>query len=102
MIAFRAAGRGISRGVILSFYVADAAEEAGRLAAAGIPIVQPLRDEIFGQRHVIVADPDGVLIDSITPISPAVADSHNNFTRRAGDSGCASLVCRTYVWEDQL
>lgn len=65
------AGQGVSRGVILSFYVADAAEEANRLAAAGIKVVQPLRDEVFGQRHVIVADPDGVLIDVITPISPA-------------------------------
>lgn len=66
-----AARQGVSRSVILSFYVADAAKEANRLAAAGVSIVQPLRDEVFGQRHVIVADPDGVLIDVITPISPA-------------------------------
>lgn len=57
-------------GMILSFYVDDAAAEAIRLAAAGIPITQPLRDEVFGQRHVIVSDPNGLLLDIITPIAP--------------------------------
>ncbi len=59
-----------SRGVILSFYVADAASEAARLEKAGLPIAQSLRDEVFGQRHVIVSDPNGILIDIITPIEP--------------------------------
>lgn len=31
----------------------------------------PLRSEEFGQRHFIVADPNGVLIDVITPIPPS-------------------------------
>lgn len=57
-------------GVILSFYVEDAAAEAARLEAAGVTIAQPLRDEVFGQRHVIAADPNGILIDIITPIVP--------------------------------
>ena len=65
-----AIGRMPSQGVILSFEVADAAAEAARLADAGVPIVQPLRDELFGQRHVIAADPDGILLDIITPIPP--------------------------------
>lgn len=63
-------GRVPSKGVILSFYVDDAAAEAERLEAAGVTIAQPLRDEAFGQRHVIVADPNGILIDIITPIDP--------------------------------
>ncbi len=29
-----------------------------------------LRSEDFGQRHFIVADPNGVLVDVITPIPP--------------------------------
>lgn len=57
-------------GFILSFYVDDAAAEAKRLEAEGITIVQPLRDEVFGQRHLIAADPSGVLIDVITAIDP--------------------------------
>ena len=62
--------RGPSRNVILSFYVDDAAAEHERLAAAGLNIVQPLRDEVFGQRHFIAADPNGILLDVITPIEP--------------------------------
>jgi hypothetical protein len=29
------------------------------------------RNEAFGQRHFIVAAPDGVLVDVITPIEPS-------------------------------
>ena len=60
--------RGPSKNVILSLYVQDAAAEHERLIAAGLPILQPLRNEVFGQRHFILADPDGILIDVITPI----------------------------------
>lgn len=63
-------GREPTRGVILSFEVEDAAETAAVLEAAGVRIAQPLRDEVFGQRHVIIADPNGILIDIITPIEP--------------------------------
>ncbi|QQR38798.1 VOC family protein [Devosia rhizoryzae] len=65
-----AVGRTPSSGVILSFYVDDAAAEAQRLEAAGATIAQPLRDEVFGQRHVIVSDPNGILVDVITAIEP--------------------------------
>jgi catechol 2,3-dioxygenase-like lactoylglutathione lyase family enzyme len=64
------AGRQPTTGFILSFYVEDAAAEAKRLEAEGVSIAQPLRDEVFGQRHVIVADPNGILIDIITAIDP--------------------------------
>ena len=63
-------GRRPTSGLILSFEVADAAADAERFAKAGISIVQPLRDEVFGQRHFIAADPNGVLLDVITPIDP--------------------------------
>ncbi|MGB3335631.1 MAG: VOC family protein [Devosia sp.] len=64
------AGQGATRNLILSFYVEDAAAEERRLAAAGVTIAQPLRDEVFGQRHFIAADPNGILLDIITPIEP--------------------------------
>ena len=64
------AGRGPTRAMLLSFYVEDAAAEHDRLAAAGVPITQSLRDEPFGQRHFIAADPNGILLDVITPIEP--------------------------------
>jgi catechol 2,3-dioxygenase-like lactoylglutathione lyase family enzyme len=63
-------GRKPTEGLILSFYVEDAQAEAERLSAAGVPIVQPLRDEVFGQRHLIASDPNGILIDIITAIEP--------------------------------
>ena len=62
--------RGPSKNVILSFYVEDAAAEYARLSGTGLTMVQPLRDEVFGQRHFIAADPNGILIDIITPIEP--------------------------------
>ena len=64
------ASQGLTRNLILSFYVDDAAAEEQRLAAAGVTIAQPLRDEVFGQRHFIAADPNGILLDIITPIEP--------------------------------
>ena len=42
-----------------------------RLQAAGLPILRSLRDEDFGQRHFITADPNGVLLDIIKPIPPS-------------------------------
>lgn len=56
--------------LILSFEVEDAAAAAARLEQAGVTIVQPLRDEVFGQRHFIATDPNGILLDVITPIEP--------------------------------
>lgn len=63
-------GRGVTRNVLLSLYVEDAGREHDRLTAAGVTIVQSLRDEVFGQRHFIAADPNGILIDIITAIEP--------------------------------
>lgn len=63
-------GQTPTTGLILSFYVDDAAAEAKRLEAAGVTVAQPLRDEVFGQRHAIFADPNGILIDVIQAIEP--------------------------------
>lgn len=68
-----AVGRGRAGGVILNFEVADVDAEFARAEAAGLPVLLPLRDEPFGQRHFITADPNGVLIDVITPIPPTGA-----------------------------
>ena len=42
-----------------------------RTREAGLPILLAIRDEAFGQRHFITADPNGVLIDIIKPIPPS-------------------------------
>ncbi|GHE59344.1 glyoxalase [Camelimonas fluminis] len=68
-----AAGRGRAAGLLLNFEVPDVDAVHDRLAASGADIVLPLRDEDFGQRHFIMAAPDGVLVDVITPIPPSEA-----------------------------
>lgn len=57
--------RGRVAGLILNFEVDDADAEFGKVSKAGLPILLPLRDEPFGQRHFITQDPNGVLIDVI-------------------------------------
>ncbi|MEO0884015.1 MAG: VOC family protein [Pseudomonadota bacterium] len=66
-----AEGRGTISGLILNFEVEDVDAEFHRLKDAGVPILKPLTDEAFGQRHFITRDPNGVLIDVIKPIPPA-------------------------------
>ncbi|QFG23049.1 VOC family protein [Actinomadura sp. WMMB 499] len=69
-----AAYRAPVRGLLLNFEVEDVDAEWDRIVVrGGRPPELPLRDEDFGQRHFIVADPDGVLIDVITPIEPSGA-----------------------------
>lgn len=64
------AARRPTSGLMLSFEVEDAGLMAERFQAAGVTVVQALRDEVFGQRHFIAADPNGLLLDVITPIEP--------------------------------
>lgn len=66
-----ATGRGRVSGLLINFEVEDVDAEYERAKAGGLPILQPLRDEPFGQRHFITRDPSGVLIDVITPIPPS-------------------------------
>lgn len=63
-------GRGTAAGLILNFEVEDPDTLHERFEQAGLPILKPLCDEDFGQRHFITADPNGVLIDVIKPIPP--------------------------------
>ncbi|AEQ50427.1 VOC family protein [Pelagibacterium halotolerans] len=65
------AHRGRTGGLLLSFEVEDVDAQYERLNAAGATVVLDLRDEDFGQRHFIVTDPNGVMIDIIKPIPPS-------------------------------
>lgn len=63
-------GRAAS-GILINLEVDDVNDEYERLVTHGPLIaVLALRSEDFGQRHFIVAGPDDVLIDVITPIEP--------------------------------
>ncbi|HEX6352297.1 VOC family protein [Actinophytocola sp.] len=71
-------------GLLLNIEVDDVDAEYRRLVAGeGLSPVLELRDEPFGQRHFIVADPAGVLVDVITEIPPS-AEYADNFTAAAG------------------
>lgn len=65
------ADRGKVSSFILNFEVDDPDAIHAACDAAGLPILIPLRDEAFGQRHFITSDPNGVLIDVIKPIPPS-------------------------------
>ncbi|MFI9504277.1 VOC family protein [Nocardia sp. NPDC052566] len=59
------------QGLLLNFEVADVDAEWERLVVrGGMKAELEIRSETFGQRHFIVADPSGVLIDMITEIPP--------------------------------
>jgi uncharacterized glyoxalase superfamily protein PhnB len=63
--------RGRVSGLLINFEIDDVDGEYARALASGLPILLPLRDEPFGQRHFITRDPSGVLIDVIKPIPPS-------------------------------
>lgn len=55
-------------GVLATFEVTDVDDVHARAVARDVPIALSLRDEVFGQRHFIAIDPDGLLVDVIQPI----------------------------------
>ncbi|MFE6970812.1 VOC family protein [Isoptericola sp. NPDC057653] len=59
-------------GVLVTVEVEDVDAVHARVLADGAhDVLLPLRDEEFGQRHFIVAGPDGALVDVVTPIPPS-------------------------------
>ena len=65
-----AAYRGpVAGGMLLNLEVDDVDAEWERLR--NLEVLLPIRTEEFGQRHFILAGPDGVLIDVITNVEPA-------------------------------
>ena len=56
-------------GLLVNLEVDDVDAEYARLRDS-VDIALPLRSEPFGQRHFVVAGPDGVIVDVITPIPP--------------------------------
>ncbi len=60
-------------GLLLNFEVEDVDAEYEAVQKSGLPVLLPIRDEDFGQRHFITQDPNGVLIDVIKPIPPSEA-----------------------------
>jgi catechol 2,3-dioxygenase-like lactoylglutathione lyase family enzyme len=60
-----------AQGVLINFEVEDVDTAYAAAQTAGLNIRLTIRDEAFGQRHFIVADPSGVLVDVVKPIPPS-------------------------------
>ncbi|QGH32909.1 glyoxalase/bleomycin resistance/extradiol dioxygenase family protein [Gracilibacillus salitolerans] len=59
------------QGLILNFEVDNVDQVYQNLIKENrLPLHLELRDEVFGQRHFITSDPNGILIDVITVIPP--------------------------------
>ncbi|WBU56996.1 glyoxalase [Paracoccus sediminicola] len=61
-----------STGPLLNFEIENVAAEYGRLRAAELTAIPPLRNEDFGQRRFILQGPENVLIDIFTPPQSAL------------------------------
>ena len=74
-----------SRGVLINVEVEDAESAFRTLTGSGsVRVALPLRDEEFGQRHFIVVDPSGNLVDVIQNIAPS-ADFAANYVEGISD-----------------
>ncbi|MGF1458378.1 MAG: VOC family protein [Leptolyngbyaceae cyanobacterium] len=57
------------QGLLLTFVVDDVDALYERARAMAIAIVQPPKNEAYGQRRLLVRDPNGLLLDLSTPIA---------------------------------
>lgn len=72
--------QGAAQGLLVNLEVDDVdAEYAELVGRRGLTPLLDLRTEGFGQRHFIIAGPEGVLIDVITPVEPT-AEYADDFT----------------------
>lgn len=74
--------RAAPRGVLVTIETEDVDAVHARARELGVEIVYALRDEVFGQRHFMAKDPNGLLVDVVQLISPAPS-----FLREHGLSG---------------
>jgi uncharacterized glyoxalase superfamily protein PhnB len=58
-----------AKGIIFSLETDNAKQCYETLKKKGLPFVLPLKDEEWGQRHCIVADPTGLYIDIVEQLS---------------------------------
>jgi len=56
---------------LVNVEVADADQVYERFTSAGVEMVLDIRSEEWGQRHFIIQDPNGLLVDVIQNIPPA-------------------------------
>jgi uncharacterized glyoxalase superfamily protein PhnB len=60
-------------GVLVSVLVDDVDSAWSRAQRLSLPVALSCREEYFGQRHFMVNDPDGFVVDVIERIPPSLA-----------------------------
>lgn len=63
--------RSAPAGVIVTIELDDARAACERAKAQGLELAVELRDEVWGQRHFMVTDPCGLLVDIVELIEPS-------------------------------
>ena len=58
------------QGQYLTVVVADVDAVYAQAQAMNLEILQPPKDEFYGQRRLLMVDPNGLLLDISTPIAP--------------------------------
>jgi catechol 2,3-dioxygenase-like lactoylglutathione lyase family enzyme len=61
-----------AQGVLVTVELSSADVSHQRALELGLEIVYPLRDEVWGQRHFMVRDPNGLLVD-VVELIPTIA-----------------------------
>jgi catechol 2,3-dioxygenase-like lactoylglutathione lyase family enzyme len=82
-----AASGGPPRGLLVSFEVDDAAAVRARADELEAPTVVELCTEL-GQRHVMMADPDGTIVDVIERVPMTAADLRRLAVLRRASRSC--------------
>ncbi|MGI9333179.1 MAG: VOC family protein [Gammaproteobacteria bacterium] len=59
------------QGVVITVELNDIEPVHRRALQMGVTLIQELRDEVWGQRHFMAADPNGLLVDVVQMIAPA-------------------------------
>lgn len=61
-----------SQGLLINIEVEDATQIYNALSQKeGVTMLRPLKDEAFGQRHFLLEDPSGNMVDVIQNIEPS-------------------------------
>ena len=65
--------RDAPRGVLVTVETEDVDAVHARARALGVEVVYALSDEVWGQRHFMAKDPNGLLVDVVQLIPPTPA-----------------------------
>lgn len=61
--------RQLPQGLYLTIVVDEVDTVHTKVRAAGLEVLQPPQDEFYGQRRMLLCDPNGLLLDVSSPIS---------------------------------